>query len=123
MANKAKGEAGVKIDGKDYVLVFDVNALCEVEYVLNLSTDQILRVLMKSPPLNVVRALLWGGLRRHHQDVDLIGAGALIEAMGGAGKALDKIGEALSSAFPDPEPGADTARPRKGAAAGIGRRS
>lgn len=124
MPNRAKGEAGVKIDGKDYVLAFDVNAMCEVEYILNLSADKILRVLdAGKPPIHMVRALLWGGLRRHHSDIDLIGAGSLIEALGGTGKAMDKIGEALVSAFPDPEPGAENARPRKGAAAGTGRRS
>lgn len=121
-ANRVKGEAGVTVEGKDYVLAFDVNAMCEVEYVLNLSTDQILRALMATPPLHIVRALLWGGLRRHHADIDLIGAGGLIEAMGGAGPAMNKIGEALGSAFPDPE-GDEPARPRKGAAAGTGRRS
>lgn len=122
-ANRAKGEAGVTIDGTDYVLAFDANAMCEVEYVLDKSTDQILRALVRSPAIHVVRALLWGGLRRHHPAVDLHGAGTLIEAMGGAGKALAKVGEALQSAFPDPEPGAETARPRKGARAGTGPRS
>lgn len=121
-ANRAKGEAGVTVDGKDYVLAFDVNAMCEVEYALNLSADEILRALMKSPPLHIVRALMWGGLRRHHAEIDLIAAGGLIEAMGGAGVSMNKIGEALASAFPDPE-GAEPARPRKGAAAGTGRRS
>ncbi|RZJ01815.1 MAG: hypothetical protein EON90_02060 [Brevundimonas sp.] len=123
MANKAKGEAGVEIGGKTYTLVFNVNALCEVEYILDKSTDRILEALTHSPPLNVVRALLWGGLRQHHPDLDLIAAGDLIEQMGGGGVALQKIGEALQSAFPDAPEGAETANPRKGAAAGTGRRS
>lgn len=120
-ANAQKGEASIRVGQRDYTLAFNINAMCEVEYILNLSTDQILRALASSPPLNVVRALLWGGLRQHHADVDLIGAGNLIEEMGGPGLALDGIGKALVSAFPDAKD--EPANPRKGAAAGTGRRS
>jgi hypothetical protein len=120
-ANAQKGEASISVGQRDYTLAFNINAMCEVEYILNLSTDQILRALASSPPLNVVRALLWGGLRQHHADVDLIGAGNLIEEMGGPGLALDGIGKALVSAFPDAKD--EPANPRKGAAAGTGRRS
>ncbi len=120
-ANAHKGEASIKVGGRDYVLAFNINAMCEVEYILNLSTDQILLTLVGSPPLHVVRALLWGGLRQHHSDVDLIGAGNLIEEMGGPGLALDGIGRALVSAFPEAKD--EPANPQKGAAAGTGRRS
>lgn len=120
-ANPVKGEASIDVAGRTYVLAFNINAMCEVEYVLNLSTDQILRALTISPPLHIVRALLWGGLREHHAETDLIGAGKLIEDMGGPGLALDGIGRALISAFPEAK--GDTENPRKGAAAGIGRRS
>jgi len=122
-ANAQKGEASIDVAGRDYVLAFNINAMCEVEYVLNLSTDQILRALSKgeAAPMHVVRALLWGGLRHHHADVDLIGAGNLMEEMGGPGLALDGIGKALISAFPDAKD--EPANPQKGAAAGTGRRS
>lgn len=120
-ANPIKGEAGIRVAGRDYVLAFNINAMCEVEYILALSTDQILRSLSLSPPLHIVRALLWGGLRQHHPEVDLIAAGKLIEEMGGSGLALDGIGKALISAFPEAK--GDTENPRKGAKAGTGRRS
>lgn len=122
-ANRQKGEAGFEVDGRTYVLAFNVNAMCEVEYVLNLSTDAILKALMRSPPLHIVRALLWGGLREHHPNIDLNGAGVLMEEAGGAGPTLEKVGEALMAAFPDPKGGDDTPNPRKGAKAGTGRRS
>lgn len=120
-ANAQKGEAAISVEGQDYVLAFNINAMCEVEYILDKTTDQILRALAFNPPLHVVRALLWGGLRRYHSDVDLIGAGDLIEKMGGPGLALDGIGKALVSAFPDAKD--EPENPRKGAAAGTGRRS
>ena len=120
-ANAQKGEASIRVGEREYTLAFNINAMCEVEYILDLSTDQILRALAKSPPLHIVRALLWGGLRQHHADVDLIGAGDLIEDMGGPGLALDGIGKALVSAFPDAKD--EPANPQKGAPAGNGRRS
>jgi hypothetical protein len=123
MANRAKGEGALEIDGKTYTLAFTINAMCEVEYILDKPTDRILQSLLTSPPLHVVRALLWGGLRQHHADVDLHGAGDLIEKLGGPGLALDGIGLALQAAFPDAKEGDEPANPRKGAAAGTGRRS
>ena len=124
MANRHKGEASIRVRDRDYVLVFDVNAMCEVEYILDAPTDTILRTLATGrPPLHVVRALLWGGLRARHPDIDLHGAGGLIEDMGGAGAALEGVGQALMNAFPEAEEGAEPDRPRKGAAAGTGRRS
>lgn len=122
-ANRVKGEATFEVGGRSYVLAFTVNAMCEVEYILNLSTDRILSALVRSPPLHIVRALLWGGLRQHHPDIDLPAAGDLIEEAGGAGVALEKIGAALIAAFPDVKGGEETARPRKGARAGTGPRS
>ncbi len=123
MANPHKGEAKIDVAGRSYTLVFDINAMCEVEYILDMDADRILRTLVKSPSLHLIRALLWGGLRRHHADVDLYAAGDLVEQMGGAGPALDGIGRALQASFPDAKEGEDTDRPRKGAAAGTGRRS
>ena len=122
-ANHHKGEASIEVGGRVYVLAFNINAMCEVEYVLNLSTDQILWALSKgeAAPMHVVRALLWGGLRHHHQDLDLLACGSLMEEMGGPGLALDGIGKALISAFPDAKD--EPQNPRKGASAGIGRRS
>lgn len=122
MANPMKGESVLKVGGRDYTLAFSINAMCEIEYVLDRSTDQILRDLIASPPLHVVRALLWGGLRTHHPDIDLQAAGVLMEELGGTDAALDAIGAGMISAFPEAK-GGDADRPRKGAPAGPGRRS
>lgn len=123
MANPVRGEARLNVEGRAYVLAFTINAMCEAEYILGKPTDQILAALVNSAPLNVVRALLWAGLRKHHPEVDLAGAGDLIEALGGAGPALEVIGEAMNAAFPQAAETEGAARPRKGAAAGTGRRS
>lgn len=122
MANAVKGEAVIKVGGQDYTLVFTANALCEVEYILDKSTEQILLALTRSPPIHVIRALLWGGLRKYHPDADLIACGDLIEEMGGSAAALQMVGKALSAGLPEPA-GDDPGRPRKGARAGTGPRS
>ncbi len=121
MANRLKGEVALEVEGATWTLVFDVNAMCEVEYLLDQSTAEILTRLAANPPLHVVRALLWGALRRRHPNTDLNKAGEIIEAIGGPGVALEKIGEALIAAFPEAKE--TPADPRKGAAAGRGRRS
>lgn len=123
MPNPKRGQAGLKVGDKTYTLVFDINSMCEVEYILDLSTEAILRSLVRSPPFHVVRALLWGGLRTHHADIDLKGAGVLMEEIGGAGPALDAVGEAMKASFPEPEVADGKASPRKGARAGTGPRS
>ena len=104
MANRHRGQAALKVGDQTYALVFDINAMCEVEYLLDMPTDAILSRLMANPPLHVVRALLWGGLRRHHGDIALSAAGDLIEEAGGAGAALEAIGAAMQASFPSPEP-------------------
>ena len=123
MANRHKGQADLTVGDKTYTLVFDINSLCEVEYILDKPTDAILRSLVRSPPVHVVRALMWGGLRTHHPEIDLLGAGQIIEKIGGAGPALDALGEAMKASFPEPEVADGKASPRKRAAAGTGRRS
>lgn len=130
MANPNRGEVALEVAGagpdqpaRRYVLVFSINAMCEVEYVLGKSTDQILLDLAASPPFHVVRALLWGALRERHPEMNLKAVGELMEAIGGPGVALDKVGEGLIAAFPDAAAEGDKPRPRKGAAVGRGRRS
>lgn len=122
MANPMKGEATLKAGGREFTLAFNINALCEVEYLLDRSTEQILRALVLDPPLHVVRALLWGGLRQHHPDLDLKAVGEIMEDLGGTEGALDAMGDALTAAFPEAK-GGEPDRPRKGAPAGPGRRS
>jgi hypothetical protein len=121
MANRYKGEVALEINGATYLLVFSTNAMCEVEGILGQSTDEVLAQLAVKPSVSLVRALLWGALRERHPDVDLAKAGDLVDAIGGQGQALLKIGEALVAAFP--EAAGESPGPRKGAAAGTGRRS
>ena len=65
MANPARGETRIRIGKQDYVLAYDLNALCEVEYLLGASISAVMERLAQ-PRLRDMRALLWAGLQRRH---------------------------------------------------------
>lgn len=97
MANKVKGEVGFKVDGQDYTLLLDLNALCEAEDHVPGIMDGGLAS-MKS--IKAIRAVFWSGLQGHHPDVTLIKAGQIMQALG-VPKAGQLIGEAMSAAWGD----------------------
>ena len=105
MANALRGE--VPLPGTEYVLRYDVNALCEVEAA---AQDNILAVLTKlqdgtPPSFSTIRLLLWAGLRSGKPDMRLQEAGTIIQEVG-LQTAVETIGEAFTASFVPP--GADT---------------
>lgn len=82
MPNPLRGET--PLPGTDYVLRYDVNALCEVEEALGLNLVQLLTKLdADTPPsFTEARALFWAGLRDHHPEIDLKAAGTLLGEVG-----------------------------------------
>jgi hypothetical protein len=102
MANQERGEVELRIGEKTYTLKFTRNAMAEVEAVFG---GRPFNLLMGDGSISVIRALLWGGLRKHHAGIDLLQAGDLMEQvdeddLGAA------IGKAISLAF------VKTVRPR-----------
>ena len=85
MANQVKGEATVRLgDGRELTLCLDFDALCAIEEVLDRPIVEIFDELeraasaAKSPRLGTVRALVYGGLRKHHPEITLTEAGDLV---------------------------------------------
>jgi hypothetical protein len=122
MANAARGEAAFEIEGKTYTLSFSINALCELEDAMGEGVTAVTRRLSDESKLRLrdVRTVFWAGLRDHHPEIDLAGAGNLMTALGQV-EAIEIVGKALALAFP-----AGDGRPlAKGppAARGTGRRS
>jgi hypothetical protein len=99
MANPRKGEVALPVGGRDFTLRLSVNALAEVEGLLDKGVNEIIQSLDR---VTTLRALLWAGLRQHHPDVSLFDAGDLI-GEAGADIVGEKIGEALKAAFPEPK--------------------
>lgn len=118
MANPHRGEKSFSAGEQTYTLRYSVNAICALEEESG-KTVTALGVEMADPGkvgLSLLRLLLWAGLREHHADISLAGAGDILEAVGAA-KAAPIIGEAFQLAFPKET---RTARPPKGGRAGTG---
>lgn len=120
MANPHKGEVSFEVEGKQYVLSFSANALCEMEDVLNLGVSEIASRFEQVDKLRIktVRAVFWAGLTDKHPDLTIKGAGDLIGKLT-LPKAIELIGEAFTLAFPAPE-ASDDPRPRNPGRDGIG---
>lgn len=112
MANPHRGEVALEADGQTYTLSFSVNAICELEEVLDKPIGQIMGALQgDGVSMKTVRWLVWAGLQDHHEDVDEKKAGRIATEIG-VTETLSQVGKALKLAFPDAE-AKDSDRPRK----------
>ena len=121
MANPARGESRIRIGARDFTIAYDLNALCEVELLLDTPLTAIVERLVQ-PRMRDLRALLWAGLQRRHPMTvsdagDLLGE--VIRAGADATAALgEQLSEGIAAAFPPP-----TASPPATPAATTGKRS
>lgn len=116
MANKAKGEASLTTSAGDVLtLAYNFDALCEVEDAAGKSIGDVLAEISRgSPRLTTARALIYGGLREHHPEIELSDVGELLLTDGAAFTgAMEK---ALSAAFPQAKgkQAANPPKPRRG---------
>lgn len=95
MANPHRGEVELKAGEKSYTLAFTINSVCELEDALNKGVNEIVGDMGR---ISVVRAVLWAGLRHHH-NVSLEEAGNVMHEAGAAATAK-AINEAMALAFP-----------------------
>jgi hypothetical protein len=102
--NPHKGEVALTAGDKAYTLRLSINAMVDVETLLDKGINEIITSLdPETVRISTLRALLWGALREHHPQVSIFDAGDLISEIGAA-VAGEKIGEALKAAFPAAEP-------------------
>jgi hypothetical protein len=122
MANRLKGEVELKVPkGPTLRLVYDIEALCQVEDKLDIGALEIFARLysVELLRLSFLRTLLWAGLQMHHADAFVGDAGVkavgeLIPKLGGITAVLDKVRDAFTAAFPKPkEDGKPPADPPK----------
>lgn len=106
MANRERGEVELKAGEKSYTLRLSYNAIAEIETLLDKGINDIAEMLRdpKDFRIGTWRAVLWGALRDRHPEVDLLTAG---EIMGQAGvdSVVSALGDAMTLAFPEREPG------------------
>lgn len=91
------GDARVMIDGVEYRLVFDINAMADFESVTERDAFDALTDL-ESGRMRVtdMRAMFWSTFQAHHPEVDLRQAGTLLT------KAPQALGEVVGIAMPKP---------------------
>jgi stress response protein SCP2 len=104
MANKFRGEAELNftrmIDGVEkeakFKLVFDANAFCEIEDLTGLNMGEMAAAMEDLHKLSfkTIRAIILGGLKRHHEELQLKDAGDIISDAG-----LEATVEAMTEAF------------------------
>lgn len=95
----------IKLEGTKFALRFSFNAICDIEEKTGKSITEILDFGEgETPPMSLVRTLVWAGLRSNHEEMTELGAGDVIDAVGieGTMKALEA---ALAAAFPQDKPG------------------
>ena len=107
--NQHKGETQFKSNGQDYILKFNMNALCELEDALGLSIHKILEKFStdKDNPdkdidisLTEIRTMMRCGLN-HSADsiIDDTKAGEIIDGLDVVYEALDLVGKGLIAAL------------------------
>lgn len=79
-----RGEASAELDDRTLTLVLDNGAWCEIEEVLDLSYLDIIAKLAtgeiagRSPKNRIMRAILWGSTRQHHDEMTIDECGDLL---------------------------------------------
>lgn len=137
MANPHKGEVAFAAGGKTYTLVYNTNALCELEeetgrgftdIMLEFQawatptgddgkpadeTPEQIAARVKSMRLGLVRAVFWAGLREHHEQITVKQAGNLMTEVGGMLGAITLISRGFTAMLPavDNDEGREAAAP------------
>ena len=101
MANPNRGGVAVRAGDDEWVFSFSINALCELEDLLDKPVAQIVVTLGDPDNMRIsnVRAMVWAALLDHHDGISLKEAGDVASKVGTM-DCLEKVGKALELAFP-----------------------
>lgn len=101
MANTARGEVSIEHDGQTYVLVFDIEAMCQVEDLSKQTIGELVDGVMRGG-IRPLRFIFWAGLRRHHGSMSIEDVGAWMSAVG-LSELMAKFTELAKTMRPDAE--------------------
>lgn len=114
MANAKRGMCDLSVGGRTLRLLFDFNAICELEDALHEPfSDCAVRWQQNKFTMKEVRAMVWAGLREHHPEYSIKDCGALIQEIG-----IEKLSGQLVEAFTQSFPGRESAEGDEGATEG-----
>lgn len=96
MANPERGQVALTVGDRTYTLVTDMDAICQVEALMSAAEGRVVpyvEVVLGAAQHSQrhVRAIVWGALRQHHEDITLEQAGGLIVQAGGSEKLLETL--------------------------------
>ncbi len=101
MANPNRGGVAVRVGDDEWTFSFSINALCELEDLLDKPVSQIVAALGDADNMRIsdVRAMVWAALLDHQEGLSLKEAGDIASRVGTM-DCLEKVGKALELAFP-----------------------
>ena len=84
MANPNRGGVSVRVGDDEWTFSFSINALCELEDLLDKPVAQIVATLGDPDNMRIsnVRAMVWAALLDHHKDITLNEAGDVSSKVG-----------------------------------------
>lgn len=95
MANAEKGEVAINVGGRDLTLVYNYNAVAEIEQVANVPFAQLVGRLADITEF-ALRIMVWGGLRKYQPALSLADVGDFLEELEMAD--YNRVAEAVVSA-------------------------
>jgi hypothetical protein len=114
MANPHRGEVNLKVGEKNLTLRLGINAIAEIETLLDMGINEIAASLSDPEKLRIgtLRAIAWGALREKHPALSLTDVGEIIDEAG-APAVMEAVQLAFERGFPSPE-GGDSPPPKAG---------
>lgn len=109
MANKFLGEISAQsVDGRDWMLRMDMNAMCEFEDVTGQSAiEAFQKAEQGKASISMMRQVVFAAMRRHHPEATIQDAGDILSADPQVVQAL------MDAARPDATPGKRRAGAKK----------
>jgi hypothetical protein len=122
MANKFRGEADLDftrmVDGEEksakFKLVFDANAFCEIEDLTGMNMGEMVDAMQSPDKLSfkTIRAVVLGGLKRNHPELELNDAGDIISDAG-LSETVNALIGAFTSAMAEMDPEQGEVKPKR----------
>jgi hypothetical protein len=110
MANPHKGEVAFTAGDHSYVLHFSAEAICQLEDKLDLSINEIGKLMQDTAKfrMSVLRDVFWAGLLDKQSGIDIDATRAILSQLKPA-QATALVAEAFTLAFAEDEPAAAVA--------------
>ena len=105
MANPHKGEYSFEAEGRTYIFVMDMDAMCACE--AHFSTPErpvyftAITAAINAGSMTHMRVFLWAALQRHQPDVTLNDISPLVQVFGGVVGMRDKLLQMSQETVPD----------------------